>query len=96
MKIEVGKKYIDARGEVIEIVHDDESENYPLRSEEEYYQRNGSFQSIQDIRDLICEVIEDLYLSYKQDSITKHEFLNHHFELYSGITLEQYNQATKD
>jgi len=99
MKIEVGKKYINAIGDITKIVTYDRNSNYPYDdSESNCYVESGNIwkNKTPHDKDLICEVNEDLYTAYKQDLITEYEFLNKHFELYSGVTLEQYNQSAKD
>ena len=87
MKIEVGKRYINANGQIIEIVKFNNNENLIYSygdTKEEFYTNNGMYSFInQTKKDLICEVNEDIYTAYKQDLITKKEFLNKHFELYS-------------
>lgn len=94
MKIEVGKTYIDAQSDIvriiskylvegIEIFEDNDTGTYTI---EGYYKSDTNHNF-----NLICEVNEDIYTAYKQDLITKKEFLNKHFELYSGMTFEQYN-----
>lgn len=97
MKIEVGKKYTNAEGNIITIVKDDDSDLFPMISSNgSYYEKNGNFDVDEHKQDVICEVNEDIYTAFKQDLITKKEFLNKHFELYSGTTLEQYNAKNQD
>lgn len=99
MRIEVGKKYIDAQSDIVTIVS-----KYPFEGIETFedsatgkYTIEGYFKGdINHNFNLICEVNEDIYTTYKQDLITKKEFLNKHFELYSGTTLEQYNAKNQD
>lgn len=99
MMIEVGKKYINASGEVVTIIEEDkESIDYCICDINlDWYTDNGDYQiGEKNNKDLICEVNEDIYTAYKQDLITKEEFLNKHFELYAGMTLEQYNAKNQD
>lgn len=98
MKIEVGKKYINASGKIVKIADEIKGINYPMRdSNINGYTKDGKYKII-DIHkcDLICEVNEDIYTAFKQDLITKEEFLNKHFELYSGMTLEEYNAKNQN
>lgn len=95
MKIEVGKKYINANGEVVTIIEEDkESIDYCICDINlNWYANDGIYQIGEESKyDLICEVNKDIYTAFKQDLITKKEFLNKHFELYGGMTIEQYNK----
>lgn len=99
MRIEVGKKYINAIGDIAEIITYDKVSSYPYGDNQgiDYTISGNIWRSKKPHeKDLICEVNEDLYTAYEQDLITEYEFLNKHFELYSGVTLERYNQLTKD
>lgn len=96
MRIEVGKKYINASGAVDCIIG---MNNFPKFYEGKIkdYNENGKIDTYEVLpEDLICEVNEDIYTAYKQDLITKKEFLNKHFEIYSGMTIEQYNAKNQD
>lgn len=88
MRIEVGEKYINANGEVDCII----AFNNFFEGRFGDYNESGKIDTYEVLpEDLICEVNEDIYIAYKQDLITKKEFLNKHFELYGGMTIEQYN-----
>lgn len=99
MIIKVDKKYIDASGDIVEIYRP-----FVMNFKLEYLGDNGSLYSKNGIcklpkveyYDLICEVDECIYMQYTHFLITGKEFLNKHFELYGGMTLEQYNAKNQD
>lgn len=98
MLIEVGKKYIDASGNIVELLEYTTKSDYPFEDTQDgQYDLKGKYYGYVNHRfNLICEVNEDIYTAYKQDLITKKEFLNKHFELYGGMTLEEYNVNAKN
>ena len=65
MKIEVGKSYINAEGDVVKIVREYPIQFYPYScraySYTEYGRRFGGHESPQD---LICEVVPEIYERY--------------------------------
>lgn len=87
MKIQIGKKYIDGYGDIIEIVSTTTNDNYKFLSK---YRISYTEEGIFDIgnkssrHNLICEINETLYVEYKQDLITKYDFFLKHYILYGG------------
>lgn len=90
MKIEVGKKYINAEGRIINIVGINNNEDdYKFVGHDNYnYLESGRFfKHRTDTFDLICLVDETLYEQYQQNLITKKKFIQKHIELYTGTKL---------
>lgn len=87
MKIQIGKKYIDGYGDIIEIISTTTNDNYKFLSK---YRISYTEEGVFDIRNkssrhnLICEINETLYVEYKQDLITKYNFFLKHYILYGG------------
>ena len=87
MKIQIGKKYIDGYGDIIEIISATTEDNYKFLSQ---YGTSYTEEGVFDIRNklsmnnLICEINETLYLEYKQGLITKYNFFLKHYILYGG------------
>lgn len=96
MKIEVGKKYINAEGEVIKIINNNEV-NHPFILIGEgltsnfyasYSEEGKNKWDLEDWEfDLICLVDETLYEQYQQSLLTKKQFIQKHIELYTGTKL---------
>ena len=96
MKIEVGKKYINAEGEVTKIINNN-GVNHPFIFIGEgltsnfyaSYSEDGKNKwNLEDWEfDLICLVDEPLYEQYQQGLITKKQFIQKHIELYTGTKL---------
>lgn len=65
LEITVGKSYINRFGDIVDIVEDDETEQWPLagicRSNKSrlMYQRNGAWSITRNMEDLIKEHIEN-------------------------------------
>jgi len=84
MKIEVGKQYIDARGELNYILYEDESDRY-IDNKNFIYSENGRlFVEYRDKHDLICEVVPSIYEEYILKSISKKEFIKEHIKYWSN------------
>lgn len=87
MKIEVGKKYINAEGDIIQIVGIDSNQgDYKFLDEDDcHYLESGGFNKHnEETFDLICLINEPLYEQYQQGLITKKQFIQKHIELYTG------------
>lgn len=90
MLIEVGKKYINAVGKIIQITKKDTiDEDYPFLDDNgEWYMENGLYQYGTKCNfDLICLVDDSLLKQYEANEITKKEFIAKHIELYTGEKL---------
>lgn len=90
MLIEVGQKYINAVGEVVEIISETKGLKYPFldNSFNETYQKNGLIlEGYKKDRDLICLVDDNLLKQYEDKEITQKEFIAKHIELYTGEKL---------
>lgn len=89
MLIELGQKYINAVGEVVEIVSNIKGLTYPFKSSKGYtHSKNGRiFKDIVKKQDLICLVDDNLLKQYEANEITKKEFIAKHIELYTGEKL---------
>lgn len=87
MKIQIGKKYIDGYGDIIEIISIITEDNYKFLSQYGISYTGEGFFNINcksSRRNLICEINETLYVEYKQDLITKYNFFLKHYILYGG------------
>ena len=87
MKIQIGKKYIDGYGDIIEIISTTTKDNYKFLSKYGIsYTKEGFFDinNKSSRRNLICEINETLYVEYEQDLITKYNFFLKHYLLYGG------------
>lgn len=96
MKIEVGKKYIDASGDIINIVRESEDVNYDFVDDKcIYFTKDGYFYSHKTIDeyDLICEVDYFILHKYENKIIDKYEFLMKHYIIYGG-NLDWINNKT--
>lgn len=90
MKIEVGKKYINAEGGIVEIIGiESEETDYKFIGDNNFhYLETGRFYEKNEVPfDLICLVNEPLYEQYQQGLITKKQFIQKHIELYTGAQL---------
>jgi len=80
MKVEVGKLYIDARGELNYILYKDESDRY-IDNKNFIYSENGRlFVEYRDKHDLICEIVPSIYEEY----ISKKQFIEEHIKYWSN------------
>lgn len=89
MKIEVGNKYINAEGRIIDIISINNNDDYIFVGHDNYnYLESGRFfKHREDSFDLICLVDETLYEQYQQSLLTKKQFIQKHIELYTGTKL---------
>ena len=90
MLIELGQKYINASGEVVEIISETKGLIYPFLDNtlNETYTKNGLVRE-NDLNeeDLICLVDDNLLKQYEDKEITQKEFIQKHIELYTGEKL---------
>lgn len=93
MKIEVGKSYINAKGDVVKIIRNNAAHPYPYICEHYSYTEGGiRINNQQCSQDLICEVVPEIYEAYKNGWYeTYKDFLITHYEYYSGKKYEQTN-----
>lgn len=90
MLIEVGKKYINAEGDIIYIIGIDcNYSDYKFIDEDGcHYLETGRFDKHnEETFDLICLVDENLLKQYEASQIRKKEFISKHIELYTGEKL---------
>ena len=85
MKIEVGKEYITASGDIVEIIKKDYNEVYPYDSDEKktYTKKGQYFYYKTDKDDLICEIVPSIYALYKGGIIDLKELIKQHIEYYT-------------
>ena len=89
VKIKVGKKYINANGLVISILHKEESSTYPYECSTSSYLASGRYDMVRPCgRDLICEVVPELYQALLNGSITQKEFIEKHIEHWSRTSVQ--------
>lgn len=91
MKIEVGKRYINARGNIVEVLKQHSTVTYPFTCRQYSYTRQGERIIGQETPDdLICEVVPEIYETYKSGWYVSYKaFLIVHYEYYSGEHYEQ-------
>lgn len=81
MRIEIGKKYIDASGDIVKIVRESEDINYEFVDDKcVYFTKDGYYYSSKTTSeyDLICEVDDSIMLIYN------YEFILAHYIKYGG------------
>ena len=87
MKIEVDKRYINAKGDIISINGFNKGDMYPYQDtkEKESYFSNGLYRYFdnQGENDLICEVVEGICDDYALGYITQKEFIEKHIEYWT-------------
>lgn len=81
MKIEVGKSYINARGDIVKILEKQLDTVYPYICEDYSYTPQG-IRIIWESSpyDLICEVVPYLYEQYISGYISQREFIEKHIK----------------
>ena len=85
MKIEAGKKYIAANGNIVEIVKEDYSGIYPCwcNTNKSYTKNGNRYTSKISEDDLICEIVQSIYILYKNNIIDIEELIIQHIEYYT-------------
>ena len=88
MKIQIGKKYIDAYGNIVKIVRESEDIDYDFVDDKCIYFTKDGYYYYSDKRkskyDLICEIDESILKEYKNKIISKYEFILQHYMKYVG------------
>lgn len=98
MKIELGKRYINANGELIIITSKQNDSTYPFIDEDEktYTKEGLEFKYKNNQNDLICEVIPSIYNIYINEKINLKQFIELHIEYYEReIKKEELNNLEK-
>ena len=81
MKIEVGKSYINASGDIVKILKLYNTVTYPYNCEQYSYTKYGRRIVGQDTpEDLICEVVPYLREQYICGHISQREFIEKHIK----------------
>lgn len=81
MKIEVGNWYINARGDIIEILKLHNTVTYPYNCRQYSYTGQGKRIVGQETRnDLICEVVPYFHEQYIWGHISQREFIEKHIK----------------
>lgn len=81
MKIEVGKSYINARGDIVKIVKLHNTVTYPYTCKQHSYTKYGRrIVGLYTPDDLICEVVPYLYEQYTCGYISQREFIDNHIK----------------
>ena len=84
MKIEVGKSYINARGDIVKILEKQLDPVYPYICEDYSYTPQGERIIGQETPyDLICEVVPTLHEQYICGCISQKEFIEKHIEYWT-------------
>ena len=85
MKIEVGKSYINAKGDVVKIEFEQPIKKYPYVCRYYSYMINGRRVKGQESpQDLICEVVPEIYERYVLGYIpTQKEFIENHIKYWT-------------
>ena len=85
MKIEVGKSYINAEGDVVRIIDSQLNEIYPYLSDLYSYTTSGiRFFGQESPQDLICEVVPEIYEAYTLGYILSQEaFIEKHIKYWT-------------
>ena len=85
MKIEVGKEYITASGNIVKVIEKDCNEVYPYDSDvkKSYTEKGQYFYYKTDKDDLICEIVPSIYALYKSGIIDLKELIKQHIEYYT-------------
>ena len=84
MKIEVGKKYITASGNIEQIMLKSNDYTYPYYdNNSNSYTEKGQCLQYGDEDDLICEIVPSIYTLYKNNIIDLKELIKQHIEYYT-------------
>ena len=84
MKIEVGKKYLTAGGNVEKIILKGNDYTYPYcDNNNNSYTEEGQCLQYGDEDDLICEIVQSIYILYKNNIIDIEELIIQHIEYYT-------------
>ena len=85
MKIEVGKEYITASGNIVKIIKKDYNEVYPYdgNTNNSYTEKGQCLHYKTDKDDLICEIIQYIYIQYICGRIDLKELIKQHIEYYT-------------
>ena len=85
MKIEVGKSYINAKGNVVKIEFEQIDMLYPYVCRYYSYMPNGRrFIGQESQQDLICEVVPEIYEAYTLGYIlSQREFIERHIKYWT-------------
>ena len=85
MKIEVGKSYINAKGDVVKILKLWNTMTYPYTCREYSYTVQGRRVIGQESpQDLICEVVPEIYEAYTLGYIlSQREFIEQHIKYWT-------------
>ena len=84
MKIEVGKSYINAKGDVVKIEFEPIDMLYPYACRYYSYMPNGRRIIGQESpQDLICEVVPEIYERYVLGYHGKKEFIEKHIKYWT-------------
>ena len=84
MKIEVGKKYITASGNIEQIILKGNDYTYPYcDNNNNSYNEWGQCLQYGDEDDLICEIVPSIYALYKSGIIDLKELIKQHIEYYT-------------
>ena len=85
MKIEVGKEYITASGNIVKIIGKDCNEVYPYDGDayNSYTEKGQRLHYKTDKDDLICEIVQSIYALYKSGTIDLKELIKQHIEYYT-------------
>lgn len=85
MKIEVGKSYINAEGDVVKIIRNNPKSAYPYVCRYYSYTEDGlRLGEKQSTQDLICEVVPEIYERYTLGYIpTQKEFIERHIKYWT-------------
>ena len=82
MKIEVGKSYINAEGDVVRIIRNNPKSAYPYICRQYSYTEHGlRLGEKHSSQDLICEVVPEIYEAYTLGYIlSQREFIERHIK----------------
>ena len=85
MKIEVGKSYINAKGDIVKIEFEQIDKIYPYVCRHYSYMINGRRVIGQESpQDLICEVVPEIYEAYTLRYIlSQREFIERHIKYWT-------------
>ena len=85
MKIEVGKSYINVKGDVVKIEFEQIDKIYPYVCRYYSYMANGRRIIGQEFpQDLICEVVPEIYEAYTLGYIlSQREFIERHIKYWA-------------
>ena len=84
MRIEIGKKYITASGNIEKIILKDNDYTYPYcDNNNNSYTEEGKYLQYGDEDDLICEIVPSIYVLYKSGRFDIEELMKQHIEYYT-------------